>query len=1158
MKRVIHFIIILLLLLPFVLKSQTISNLRYAKHFVSGDTLVIDSLSIIPQSFVLLDSLGQPIDSNYFKFDDAKSLLIFNNSHYKNTTITIKYRVFPYNFSKIYYHKDINKVKKRDTLSNANYFISFQEAPTDVWGFGGLSKSGSISRGVSFGNNQDLFVNSSLNLQLSGKISNEIELLAVITDQNIPIQPEGNTQQIQEFDKVFIQLSDKKTKLIAGDFEIQRPKSYFMSFNKKSQGVMLSSSFNTSKNIKYTNENNIVASVALSKGKFARNQINGIEGNQGPYQLIGNENEMYIVVIAGTEKIYIDGVLLVRGQENDYTIDYNLAQINFTPKKQINKDNRLVVEFEYSDINYTRTLFFVGNEWINKNYTLRFNYFSEQDLKNQPIQQDLSTKEKKLLTSIGDSLQDALSYHIDSILFNTNEVLYKKIDSLGFDSVFVYCNNADSAHYRLSFSNVGQGNGNYIQINTIANGRVFKWIQPISNQPQGNYEPVVLLITPKKKQMITLAADYLLSKKTKLSIETAFSNNNINLFSTKDKNDDNGFAIKMNIINKQNLWKTNKNNWNFISEISSEIVDKQFSPIERYRDVEFDRDWNLTTLKIKENEYVSGLKLTIINKNNEFISYQFVNYLKGKSFKAYKNAFCFNLNSRNYFYFFDGNLLKTNYTKTTSEYFKQKSSIIKKFEHFSIGIKEEQEKNKIKNTYNDALSANSFSFLQGEIFIANPDSASNKFNLFYKRRYDWLPNDSSFKLSTLAENYGFSTDIFSNTNNALTLNSSYRKVLIYDTLLSKDEASKFLVGRLEYFSNIWKGLLKTTIFYEIGSGLELKKEFSYLEVASGQGVYSWSDYNDNGIKELNEFEIAIFQDQANYIKVFIPTNQSIKTFTNQYNQTFALNPSAILKNNNSFNKFIGRLYYSAIYNIDRKVIDNNPQIAYNPFSTHINDSVLVSINSTFKNTLFFNKTNAVYGIDFNYQQSNNKILLINGFDTRLYLLKGIKVRWNINKVLSLFILYNTGNKKNTSEYMKTRDYNVSFFEIEPTISLQTNSRFRVSVFFKYTDKQNTVSVLKEKTALNKIGTEIKYNILSKSSLVGRFGFTKVAYNAQENTSLAFEMLEGLKTGENYLWNISYQRNISDNLQLNVNYEGRKSNAIKTIHVGTVQLRAYFN
>jgi len=74
-----------------------------------------------------------------------------------------------------------------------------------------------------------------------------------------------------------------------------------------------------------------------------------------------------------------------------------------------------------------------------------------------------------------------------------------------------------------------------------------------------------------------------------------------------------------------------------------------------------------------------------------------------------------------------------------------------------------------------------------------------------------------------------------------------------------------------------KGVISTSTFYEIGSGLELKKRIFFLEVAAGQGVYMWTDYNNNGIKELNEFDIATFKDQAKYIKIYTPTNTYIKT-----------------------------------------------------------------------------------------------------------------------------------------------------------------------------------------------------------------------------------------------------------------------------------------
>lgn len=213
----------------------------------------------------------------------------------------------------------------------------------------GLQRSGTISRGITFGNNQDVFVNSSLNLQLGGKLNDNVEIVAAITDENIPIQPEGNTQQLQEFDRVFIQLNDERNRLIAGDFELRRPDSYFLNFFKRSQGGYFTTNQPVGKGT--DGKPNILRaglSAAVAKGRFARNTFTAQEGNQGPYRLVGNNGETFIIILAGTEKVYIDGALMQRGAQNDYVIDYNTAELAFTPRRLITNQSRIVIEFEYS------------------------------------------------------------------------------------------------------------------------------------------------------------------------------------------------------------------------------------------------------------------------------------------------------------------------------------------------------------------------------------------------------------------------------------------------------------------------------------------------------------------------------------------------------------------------------------------------------------------------------------------------------------------------------------------------------------------------------------------------------------------------------------------------------------------------------------------
>jgi len=80
-------------------------------------------------------------------------------------------------------------------------------------------------------------VNSSFNLQLAGKAGGDVDVLAAMSDANIPIQPEGNTQQIQDFDKIFIQFKKNNHHLLWVTTNCRGRTADFMNFYKKLQGA---------------------------------------------------------------------------------------------------------------------------------------------------------------------------------------------------------------------------------------------------------------------------------------------------------------------------------------------------------------------------------------------------------------------------------------------------------------------------------------------------------------------------------------------------------------------------------------------------------------------------------------------------------------------------------------------------------------------------------------------------------------------------------------------------------------------------------------------------------------------------------------------------------------------------------------------------------
>ncbi|MFN6084831.1 MAG: hypothetical protein ACK476_07870, partial [Fluviicola sp.] len=166
-----------------------------------------------------------------------------------------------------------------------------------------------------------------------------------------------------------------------------------------------------------------------------------------------------------------------RGQENDYVIDYNTSEVTFTARRFITKDSRIVVEFQYSDQSYARSLFQFSTSSKTEKLDWWVNVYSEQDAKNQTLQQSLNNDQKLLLSTIGDSLELARSISIDSVGFAENLIQYRLIDSLGYDSVLVFSVDPNLAVFRAQFSFVGANKGDYKFKEYTALGRTYYWVE---------------------------------------------------------------------------------------------------------------------------------------------------------------------------------------------------------------------------------------------------------------------------------------------------------------------------------------------------------------------------------------------------------------------------------------------------------------------------------------------------------------------------------------------------------------------------------------------------------------------------------------------------------------------------------------------------------
>ena len=356
-----------------------------------------------------------------------------------------------------------------------------------------------------------------------------------------------------------------------------------------------------------------------------------------------------------------------------------------------------------------------------------------------------------------------------------------------------------------------------------------------------------------------------------------------------------------------------------------------------------------------------------------------------------------------------------------------------------------------------------------------------------------------------------------------------------------------------------KKVFSANTYFQIGSGNELRKDYQYLEVPAGQGIYIWKDFNDDGKQQLNEFVVASFleKNQANFIKIFLPTTSSIRTNSNQFNQTLNINPSAVWNNTNGWKKFIARWNNQTALKIDRKTTSLNNLDFFNPFKLNVLDSQLISLNSTVRNSLFFNRSDPTFGFDINYQDNRNKIFQTNGFDSKHREEKGADVRWNFSKTWGTTCGFNSGTRSYYSSLFSTNDYSYTFYEVKPKLIYQMNKNFRTTFLFSYFEGTNSYNG--NQTGTNReVGGEVRYNVSTTGALNGKYSLYEVSFNGDNISSpVGYDMMNGFTVGQNSVWNISFQQRIGGNLQININYDGRKSSGANIVHVGRMEARYIF-
>ena len=1107
---------------------------------IHSDTTRIDSLSLNPYFFKVVQENGQEIDTMHFQVDFSKALFIRRGTFIQNgAVIEVRYAALPDFMTRSYRAFDPSLIVPRATGDARLYSSASERMSSKQRPFDGISTRGSLSRGVTIGTNQDAVVNSNFNLQIEGRLSEKVGIRASITDNEIPLQAGGFTQRLDEFDQVFIELFSDKWTLRAGDLDLMNRESYFMRFQKKVSGISVRALPG-----KNTGETEVFASGALVRGKFHSHKFTGQDGNQGPYRILGPENQQFVIMISGSERVYANGVLLKRGENFDYTIDYNTAEITFTSLYVVTANLRFTIEYQLSERNYTRFLTYDGVQLTKENWYAGVRYYNESDSRNSPLDQDLSDEQKQILADAGNDTDKMIAPSAVPVTYDENRVLYRK-ELAGDDEIFVYSNDPDEELFQVSFSFVGENNGDYQIERTLATGRVYVYTEPLNGVRQGSYLPVVQLVAPERLQVLNLEGGYQPGEKTRVSAELSISDRDQNLYSAIDNELNQGFAAKLDYDQRilDRSWKLN-------GVIGFEHLSENYSSIERIRNVEFARDWNIDVLNTEQQQRQQFLKggLVFSNDSTGMLSYGFEDLRIGDDYSGSRHRFFGSIQHKATHLFIDGSLMQNKEEADKNNFDRLYGRITQTISKFWVGGKFNYESNVGRNQLSGELNALSHRFLEAEGFAGVGDSTQ----VFTEIGYNFRETDSVVTNELLsvsgAHTYFLKSRLVKNSKTDLSLFVNYRQV---NNKLRDDESS--LNGRLNYRQKILADFVQLQTLLETRSGSLPQQEFTYVEVEPGKGFYEWIDFNDNGIQELDEFVVARFPDQAIYVRVLLPTISFIRTDQNKWSQSLQLDAKG-WKNRDGFKRFLSHFANQTYFLIDAKTKRDGNDLGWKPFGYEEED--LLALDQNLKNSFFFNRGLQKFSFVYTYLNSRKKIIYTFGDQNNEIRTHQMQFIHKLGDFWLLEAEAGKGRNLSTSQVFSNRNFDLESVSFRPKVSYLYNKNTRLEVMYSLKSKENQIEE-KETLTLHDLGVSFRYANRQKFSLNTNVNLIYNDFVGNTNSPAAYQMLEGLQPGTNYTWLLGVQKRLTSFLDLNLNYLGRKSEGASTIHTGTMQLRATF-
>ena len=1115
--------------------SSLLAGNGSAGPYQLGDGYILEGTEDVRRNGILL-----PTGDYSLNYD--LGLISFSSPLSSQDTVQISYTKLDLNLRRKYYHREMvysTGEQKSNTIGMSAGGNPAGLSPGNVgknkkWSFlpsqssSELNISGSKTFSLELGSAQDVSLKQGLWLQAKGQASQNTEILLQVSDQNLPATPEGTTKRLEELDKVQLTVNSPHFTGTLGDYYLKPSASELFSYEKKLKGI-------TSE--VRDRKSSLTVALASSKGEYFTNRFGGEENKQGPYYLKGKNGESNLLVLPGTERVWVDGEEMQRGSDNDYTIDYGRGSIQFTPRRLITSDSRMVVDFEYSLENYQRDLYSgnLATRIMGGKIEFKAGGIWEKDNNNHPTDFSLAAEDKSVLKQAGDDRFRAAKD--GAKLVGAGEGSYNlDYDSSG-NAYYRYLG-PDSGSYQVSFSWVGEKKGSYRYLG----GGIYQYVYP----DNGDYLPVIFLPLPESHSLLDLNLSYAPTSTFNTQIEWAGSQKDQNTFSSLDDAHNRGDAVyfKTNYQNSGfDFLKSDFNRLEFSGEYSYRHQD--FSPFGRGDEVEKERKWNLPSNSVSANEKTYQFSGLVSPYTFILLDFDYGELDQTGYFNSQRGSWGAEISPAGWISVKGGSERITSRQRTSEDisldgYWNRNAVVLNnRMGRVSTVFSWEQEERATPSS--DSLnSKDRFDQFSGRLnwelsrlLKANTDFSYRDEDGFTD---GWTDKSASYTWHNLLslENYRgmFSTNL-----------EFTRRIRKYQFLSGGNSQENLVATKVDFHPP--SQFLNVNFYHSQNQMYSARQVYTYVKVDEGKGNYVYED---------GEYFQAIDGDYVRQ-EEWIGDAQSSLDLNKSLRIIFSPDKLSALPGENSFWARMGKLFSTdSFLNLHGRFLEGKAWGHYFLYPlTRLTEENVLSQNLMLRQDLYLLPDSRSINFQLRWEKNENRDGLLSGggvkdIETKqeIYLRSYLSSKYSFESRL--------GSEKIDNALAGSPKYEISGKNAKAGLTQRTSSHLELKLSGEYKIRQEKLQGMRVNFV--SLMPEILWSFLSCGRLKTVFEWEHINSRPRER-SIPYILTEGKKKGENYEWSFSLDYRLSQHLTSSVVYSGESVPREKTKHNGRMELKAYF-